>query len=231
MSGYQKKILQTIIVLFIAVVLYLTSLYDYLLFHSFAELFSITIGFTLFVIAWNSRNFSQQHFDYLIFIGIVYMFGSFLDLLHTLSYNGMNIFKDYRFYANQLCTGARYLESISLLVPFICMHFKKHLRPYLIFIIYTIITSTIIASIFYFKVFPICFIDGKGQTQFKIISEYLICLILILDAILLIKNKHKFDGKVYKYLFWSLVFAIVSELEFTLYISSYGFFKFIRSLF
>ncbi|AGX44229.1 MASE3 domain-containing protein [Clostridium saccharobutylicum] len=223
MSGYQKKILQTIIVLFIAVVLYLTSLYDYLLFHSFAELFSITIGFTLFVIAWNSRNFSQQHFDYLIFIGIVYMFGSFLDLLHTLSYNGMNIFKDYRFYANQLCTGARYLESISLLVPFICMHFKKHLRPYLIFIIYTIITSTIIASIFYFKVFPICFIDGKGQTQFKIISEYLICLILILDAILLIKNKHKFDGKVYKYLFWSLVFAIVSELEFTLYISSYGF--------
>ncbi|MCE5221628.1 MAG: hypothetical protein LLF98_10300 [Clostridium sp.] len=223
MSEYQKKILQTIIILFIAVALYLTNLYDYLLFHSFAELFSTTIGFTLFVIAWNSRNFSKQNFDYLIFIGIAYMFVSFLDLLHTLSYHGMNIFKGYDFYANQLWIGARYLESISLLVPFIFMHFKKHLSPYFTFTIYTIITLTIIASIFYFKVFPICFIDGKGQTQFKIISEYVICLILILDAILLRKNKNKFDGKVYKDLLLSIIFTIASEFEFTLYISNYDF--------
>jgi len=223
MSKYRKNILQTIILLFITVALYLTSLYDYLLFHSFAELFSIIIGFTLFVIAWNSRNFSKQHFDYLIFIGIAYMFISFLDLLHTLSYNGMNIFKDYDFYANQLWIGARYLESLSLLVPFIFMHFKKHLSVYLTFTIYTITTSIIIASIFYFKVFPICFIGGKGQTQFKIISDYLICLILIVDAILLRKNRNRFDSKVYKYLFWSIIFTIASEFEFTLYISNYGF--------
>ena len=223
MSRCQKNILQTIILLFIAVALYLTNLYDYLLFHSFAELFSIIIAFTLFVLAWNLRTFSKQYFDYLIFIGISYMFVAFLDLLHTLSYNGMNIFKDYDFYATQLWIGARYLESISILVPFIFMHFKKHLRPYLTFTIYTIITSTIIASIFYFKVFPICFIDGKGQTQFKIISEYLICLILIADLILLRKNKNKFHIKVYTYLFWSIIFTIASELEFTLYISTYGF--------
>lgn len=223
MSKYRKNILQIIISLFIAVALYLTNLYDYLLFHSFAELFSIIIAFTLFVIAWNSRNFSKQHFDYLTFIGIAYMFVAFLDLLHTLSYNGMNIFKNYDYYAIQLWIGARYLKSISILVPFIFMHFKKHLKPYLTFTIYTIITSTIIASIFYFKVFPICFIEGKGQTQFKIISEYLICLILIADAFFLRKNKNKFDIKVYKYLLRSIIFAIGSELEFTLYVSTYDF--------
>lgn len=222
MSKYRKNILQAIILLFIAVALYLTNLYDYLLFHSFAELFSIIISFTIFVVAWNSRNFSKQHFNYITFIGITYMFVSFLDLLHTLSYNGINIFKDYNFDATQLWIGARYLESISILVLFIFMHFKKHLRPYLTFTIYTIITSTIIASIFYFKVFPICFIDGKEQTQFMIMSEYLICLILIADAILLRKNKNKFDIKIYKYLFWSVIFTIVSELEFTLYTNTYG---------
>lgn len=223
MSKYRKNILQTIILLFIAVALYLTNIYNYLLFHSFAELFSIIIAFTLFIIAWNSRNFLKQHFDYLTFIGIAYMFVSFLDLLHVLSYNGMNIFKGYNFYANQLWIGARYLESISLLAPFIFMHFKKRLRPDFTFTIYTIITSIIVASIFYFKVFPICFVEGKGQTQFKVISEYLICLILIADTILLRKKKNQFDNKVYMFLFWSIIFTIASEFEFTLYVSNYGF--------
>lgn len=222
MSKYRKNILQTIILLFIAVALYLINLYNYVLFHSFAELFSIIIAFTLFIIAWNSRNFSKQHFDYITFIGIAYMFVSFLDLLHTLSYNGMNIFKDYGFSTTQLKIAARYLESISILVPFIFMDSKKRLKPYLTFTIYTIITLIIIASIFYFKVFPICFIYGKGQTQFKIISEYLICLILIADAILLRKNKNKLDIKVYKYLFLSIIFTIAAELEFTLNTNTYG---------
>lgn len=223
MYKYQKKILQTIVLLFISVVLYLTNIYDYLLFNRVAELFSIIISFTIFTLAWNSRNFSKQDFDYLIFIGIAYMFVSVLDLLHVLSYNGINIFKGYDFYATQLWIGARFLESISLLVPFIFMHFKKHLSPYLTFTIYTIITLTIIASIFCFKVFPIYFIVEKGQTQFKIISEYIICLVLIADAILLRKNKNNFDNKVYKYLLWSIIFAIISEFQFTLYISTNGF--------
>ncbi|MFL0198743.1 MASE3 domain-containing protein [Clostridium sp. WILCCON 0269] len=223
MHKYQRHILEVIALLIIAIALYMTSLYSYLLFHSFAELFSIIIGFTLFIVAWNSRDFSKQQFDYLIFIGIAYMFVSFLDLLHTLSYNGMHIFKGYDFYANQLWIGARYLESISLLIPFIFMSFKKHLKPYRAFATYTIITSGIVASIFYFQVFPICFIAHQGQTRFKIISEYIICVILIADATLLRKNKNKFDGEVYKYLFWSIIFTIVSEFEFTLYLSNYGF--------
>lgn len=224
-NKYRKNIFQSLILLFIASFLYLTSIYDYLLFHSFAELFSIIVGFTLFIIVWNSRDFSKDNFNYLIFIGIAYMFVSVLDLLHTLSYKGMNIFRGYDFYANQLWIGARYLESISLLVPLILLKLNKKFKPYLIFIIYTIITSTIIGSIFYFKVFPICFVDKKGQTQFKIISEYLICLILTVDVILLMKNKDRFTIRVYKYLFWSIIFTIASEFGFTLYISNYSFFN------
>ncbi|MCJ7690739.1 MAG: hybrid sensor histidine kinase/response regulator, partial [Clostridiaceae bacterium] len=149
MSKYRKNILIVMIALVIVVGLSLTSIYSYLLFHNLAELFSIVVGFTLFIIAWNSREFSEGRIDYLTFIGIAYLFISFLDLLHTLSYKGMYIFKDYDYYANQLWIAARYLESISLLVLFIYLRIKKRFRPYLIFVVYTIITSTIIASIFY----------------------------------------------------------------------------------
>lgn len=223
MYKYKNYIFEVIILLIVIAALYMTNLYSYLLFHSLAELFSVTIGFTLFIVAWNSKKFSKKYFDYLVFIGIAYMFVAFLDLLHTLSYNGMNIFRGYNFYANQLWIGARYLESISLLIPFIFIRFKRKLRPYLTFAIYTLVTASIIASIFYFKVFPICFIEGKGQTPFKIISEYIICGILTIDIILLRKNKNKFDSKVYGYLFGSIIFTIISEFEFTIYVNNYAF--------
>src|SRR4030067_2623723 len=70
--------------------LYLTSLYSYLLFHSLAEMFSISIACAIFMIAWNSRRFLDHH--YLLFIGIAYLFVGGLDLLHTLSYKGMGVF-------------------------------------------------------------------------------------------------------------------------------------------
>ena len=68
----------------------LISRYNYLLFHSLAEIFSIIIASGIFIIAWNSRRFQENH--YLLFLGIAYLFIGTLDLFHTLSYRGMNIF-------------------------------------------------------------------------------------------------------------------------------------------
>ncbi len=95
--------------------LYLTSLYNYLLFHSLAEIFSIVIAFSIFVLAWNCRNIMDN--DYLIFLGIAYLFVDFIDIIHTLAYAGMGVFRG--FGANlptQLWIIARSLESISLLL-------------------------------------------------------------------------------------------------------------------
>lgn len=89
---------------------------DYLLFHSLAELFSVIIAFTLFLIMWNSKKYMAN--KALVFISIAYLFIAVMDLLHTLSYQGMNIFKDYDFYANQLWIAARYMESLTLLIVF-----------------------------------------------------------------------------------------------------------------
>jgi signal transduction histidine kinase len=201
--------------------LYLTSLYSYLLFHSLVELYRIIIGCTLFVIIWNSRDFAKEHFDYLTFIGIAYFFVSIIDLVHMLEYEGMYIFNS-GYYATELWIAARYMESISLAVLMILQRYNKPLKLHLLMIVYAFMTLSLIASILVFNVFPVCFIEGVGLTPFKIISEYVIILILIISALLLNKNKQKYSGLVYNYLLWSIIVTVFSELAFTLYQATDG---------
>ncbi len=131
--------------------LYGTTWINYLLFHTLAEVFSIVVAFSIFVIAWNSKRYI--HNPSLLFIGIAYLFIALLDLLHTLSYKGMPIFTDYDYYANQLWIGARYLESSTLLVAFLFLRIDKLPNARIVFAGYTVITGLLIASIFYWKNF------------------------------------------------------------------------------
>jgi len=201
--------------------LYLTNLYSYLLFHTIAEIFSIVVACGIFIIAWNSMKYIEN--SYLIFIAVAYLFIGGLDLLHTLSYKGMQIFKDYDYYANQLWIAARYLESITLMVAFIFLRTDSPLKPRVVFGVYTVISALIVLSVFYWKIFPVCFIEGKGLTPFKKISEYIICLILSVNIFLLFNYREKFDKSVFRLMVASVICTIISELAFTFYIDNYGF--------
>lgn len=207
--------------IFIAMtLLYLSSFYNYLLFHTIAEIFSVCIAFTVFLIAWNSISYLKN--NYLILVGIAYLFIGFLDLFHTMGYKGMAIFSDYDYYANQLWIAARYFESIIVLLSFVFLKSKRNINPYILFGIYTIITAGIMASIFVWKIFPVCFIDGIGLTDFKKVSEYIICLILFAAIFVLNKNRDAFESNIFNYLRISMICTIISELAFTVYIDNYG---------
>jgi len=204
---------------FIVLGLYLSSLYSYILFHAIVELFSIVIAFGVFTVAWNTRRLINN--NYLLFIGIACFFIASIDLLHTLAYKGMDIFRRFDTdIASQLWISARYMEAISFLLgPFF---FNRKLRPYKYFAVYLIVFICVIASIFYFRVFPDCFIEGKGLTGFKIISEYIISSILVVSIIILFRYRARFDKDVLVLIVWSLFLAIGSELFFTFYIDVYG---------
>ncbi len=201
--------------------LYLCSLYNYLLFHSFAEIFSIAVAFSVFMIAWNARG--QTENNYIAFLGIGCLFIGILDLVHTLAFKGMPIFTDYDYYANQLWIAARYLQSLTLLAAFYFLHSKRKF-PYLSILYgYGIISALIIASIFVWKIFPVCFIEGQGLTPFKKISEYIVSAIFLGAAILLVKHRESFEKNIFNNLLWAICFTIASELSFTFYLSNYGF--------
>ncbi len=207
--------------------IYLSSYYSFLLFHTIAELFSIIIAGGIFVIAWNSRKNIDNSF--FLVIGISFLFMGFIDLLHTLAYAGMNIFIGYD--ANlptQLWILGRYLQSLSFLLGALVV--KKKLKPYHLTVGYSIV-SILLVSLIFIGLFPDAYVVGSGLTPFKIISEYIINLILFITILILYKFRNFFDRKVLILIVVSIIATMVAELAFTFYVSVYGFSNLVGHIF
>lgn len=208
--------------------LYLTRLYSYLLFHSLAELFSIVVAFSIFVIFWNSRRFLRD--SYFLFLGNAYLFVGFLDLVHTLAYKGMGVFSGYDSnLATQLWITARYLESLSLLAAPLLL--GRRLKSSHVFFGFSIAVAFLLSSIFYWGIFPDCYIEGSGLTPFKKISEYVISTILLASIAVLYRRRRAFDAEVLRLMVASIVMTIGAELAFTLYVGVTDFFNLIGHFF
>jgi signal transduction histidine kinase len=205
----------------------LSRFYNYLLFHNLVEMFSVIIAFGIFMVTWNSRRF--HHNCFFLFIGIAYSFVGFLDLLHTLSYEGMGVFLGYDAdLPTQLWVSSRYVESISLLTAALILDRKQNTR--LVLSLFVIITSILLVSIFLLDIFPRCYIPGTGLTPFKKISEYVIALIFFAAVVLLLRKRREFDPGILRLLAVSMFLTIVSELTFTFYIDLYGLFNMVGHL-
>ncbi|MGF3523010.1 MAG: MASE3 domain-containing protein, partial [Candidatus Bathyarchaeia archaeon] len=212
--------------------LYYVSTQNYLLFHSLAEIYSILIGFAIFIIAWNTRSKIDNH--YFVFVGISFLFVGFIALLHTLAYKGMGVFPGAS--ANlptQLWIATRYAFSTSLLAALFFTNRKSRSIPMIV--IYAIITTVLLASIFYWKNFPTAYVEGTSSasgylTTFKIASEYVIAFILICSIFLLIKKRQHFDKYAFQHLTGALIAAVATGMAFTLYTDVYGIFNFLGHL-
>ncbi|NPV59347.1 MAG: PAS domain S-box protein [Actinobacteria bacterium] len=202
--------------------LYLLSRYNYLLFHSVAEVFSVLIAWSIFVIAWNARGTASN--DYLLFLGIAYLFVGGIDLVHTLAYKGMGVFQGYQ--ANlptQLWISARYLESVSLLIA--PLFLRRKLKVSYTFAAFAALSALLFFSIFVWDVFPTCFEEGAGLTAFKIASEYVICAVLLGALAFLYRERERLERRVFFMLSASILVTAASELAFTLYVDPYGLFN------
>jgi PAS domain S-box-containing protein len=202
----------------VLVVLYLSALYNFLLFHTLAEFFSITVAFAIFIIAWNTRQIQNNR--YFLFLGIAYLFVGFLDLAHTVTYKGLMVFQASQDAdtPTQLWIIARYTESLSLLIA--PLFFHRKIRPFLTITLYALITGGLLWTV-YADVFPVCFVEGEGLTPFKKISEYIICAILIGAFFMLLANRTRFNPHIFTLLTASIVLTIFSELAFTFYVGVY----------
>lgn len=199
-------------------VLWLLSGYSYNLFHTFADSLTIVIAACAFVVVWNSRrNVDNNYFTY---VGISLLFFAFLDLIHMLGNKNMGVFPGYGNLGPTFYIASRYLLSISLLVaPFFI---NRKLNTALVFAVYSLATALILLSVFSWKVFPECFIEGVGLTPFKVVSDYIICAILLGAALLLFANRQSFDVRVRRILVASIILSIATGLTFTLYTDPFG---------
>jgi len=193
---------------------YLLSRTNYLLFHCAVEIFGIIIGFIIFGIAWNSRRIMNCNF--LLFIGISFLFICPISLLHTLAYQGMGVFSDVGAnLATQLWVVTRYMFSISMLVAVLVAN--RRIYAGIVFLGYALASALLLSSVFYWKNFPQAFVEGIGLTPFKIASEFVISGILVLAIVLMFKKRRDFDKNIVKLVIFSMAIAIAAEMAFTLY--------------
>ena len=198
--------------------LYLASRYNYLLFHSLVEIFTVIVASGIFIIAWNTRRILNN--NYFLLVGIASLFVGTIDLLHTLAYKGIGVFPGYGpNLATQLWIVGRYLQSFSLFAaPFLL---GRKLRGGLAMALFLVTTTLLLAAVFG-GVFPDCFVEGKGLTPFKKGSEYFISF-MFLGALFFMRRKSEFfERQVLRLISAAIALFIAAELAFTIYTDVYG---------
>ncbi len=189
---------------------------NYLLFHSLVELFSITVGLMIGVVAWYTFDFSRNHF--LAFLGAAYPFVALIDLFHTLAYTGMGVFPADTNLPTQLWIAARSLEAAALVIA--PRYLQRPLpigRAFLTFGLVTAATLGVIAA----GLFPRMHISGEGLTTTKVMAEYVIIAVLAATGIRLWRRRALLDPDILSLVACALALTAMAELLFTFYIGVY----------
>jgi len=197
---------------------YIISRYNYNLFHSLADGVSIVMAGCVFTIIWDSRHRVDN--NYFLYTGIAFLFFAFLDLMHLLGNKNMGVFPEYGNLGPAFYIASRYILSVSLMIA--PLFISRKLNTALAFAAYLLVTSLILLSIFYWQIFPACIVEGVGLTAFKVVSDYIICLILLGAIGLLLINRRSFDSRVLWIIVASITLFIATGLTFTLYIDPFG---------
>jgi PAS domain S-box-containing protein len=195
--------------------------HSFLLFHTLAELFSIIVAGGIFMLAWNSRRYVEN--DYLLWVGISYLFIGSLDLVHTLVFRGMDILPGYTTNTpTQLWIAARGLEALTMLLAPVFV--TRRLHPRLAFGGFLAATAVVLLSIFSWGSFPTCYDNAAGVvTPFKTGAEHAICWILVAAIVLLWRKRRSFSRAVLYPVLGSMAVTIAAEMIFAHYRDPFGF--------
>ncbi|MFW6156650.1 MAG: MASE3 domain-containing protein, partial [Armatimonadota bacterium] len=174
-----------------------------------------------FMLAWNSRTFSDGHF--LLWIGIGYLFVGLLDLVHTLAYTGMGVFPEAGVnLPTQLWVAARFMQALVLLTA--PLFFTRRLPARATLAGFGAVTTLVLLSIFAWDIFPTAWDEAAGGlTAFKIIAEYVICGLLLIAITWMLAWRDRLDRTVLGLLVGSIGATFAGEVAFTLYADPYGF--------
>lgn len=199
------------------VVLVLLAQYSYLLFHFVAELFSVVIAITAMVVASTARQFTRNHF--MVFVAIAIGWCSMLDVVHMLSYPGMQILSPDDDMAVQLWIAARFIQAAALLAS--PLFLQRSFRSDYGHLGFALVVAAAGGWVFS-GTFPEAFVYGQGLTPFKIYSEYLIIAMLIGAAILLWRKRRLMSPPMLVALLAAVSAMILSEFAFTRYVNVFG---------
>lgn len=203
------------------------SSFNYLLFHVLIELFAVVVSLLMFVVSYQTRRFSHEHF--LVCLGNGFFWIAMLDLAHLLAFKGMGVFSvDDANYATQIWILTRYLEVLLfLLAPFLVMAKTSSAVQFWSFGSLALAGGWAIV----YGYFPDAYIEGQGLTPFKINSEYVICVLLVIAMLGMVHFRQILKPNLLPFLLAALLMTVVSELAFTFYEDVTGMFNLLGHVF
>ncbi|WP_119966662.1 MASE3 domain-containing protein [Simplicispira lacusdiani] len=192
--------------------------FNYLLFHTLAELFSIVIAMVALVVSTTTTQFTRNHF--VVYIAVAFGWCGGLDLAHTLVFQGMNLLPGGS--ANpstQLWIAARFIQAAALVsAPLLLQRNMHRFFSNAVFGSVTVLVLLLIMN----GQFPDAFVDGQGLTSFKIYTEYLIIGLLACALLLFWRHRALMSTRLLVNLMAAVVLMMLSELAFTRYVSVYA---------
>lgn len=199
--------------LLMVLVLIPISLTHFTLFHTLVEFFAVCVAIISAIVAWHTYVLAKNH--YLLLLGCGYFFIGSLDLGHTFTFKGLPFLEhDSGNISLQFWIGARLLEAILLLIAPLFIY--STFRPRNLIWLLTGITLLFCLAI-YNAWLPALFIDGQGLTLTKVISEYLIILLLVAALVSFWRVRGEIEHRNFVLISFSILLTIVAEFAFTLY--------------
>lgn len=182
---------------------------DNILFHFSSEAFSSIICFCVFLIALNTRSFTEE--SYLTLLGVVFVFIGISGIIHALSIDGMTkLWGLSRNISLQIRVVQRIIECISFLLSAIFINRKLKLKFVTSF--YFVLMTGLLLSIFYWSIFPTCATSDSKGTLFYFVSGWITAGIILASLLILIRNKPKLDNKVFNFMAAVFFALFVSEI-------------------
>ncbi len=207
------------VLLVVMVVLAVARSMHYLMFHTMAELLAIVVSLCIFVLTWLSSRYLSN--GYLIVLGGSYAAVAAVDLFHTLTFQGMNLFPGVSTnYPTQFWLSARFLEAMALFLAAFFIDRKPSFAA--VSVVFSVLGIAACSAVIQ-QWFPPTFIDGVGLTPFKIYSEYAIIALLAGGLVMLWHFRNRFEPRIFILLLTSLLLAIATEICFTRYVDFFDF--------
>jgi diguanylate cyclase (GGDEF)-like protein/PAS domain S-box-containing protein len=205
---------------------------NYLMFHMLVELFGITVAWGIFLLVWTSRENISNNF--LLLAGNSLLFVGFLNLAHTLSFQGMHVFSGVDSnLPDQSYLAARYFEGITLLLAIFSLRLRRTLTRveyYLSFSMYLLVTLLLFGAIFLWHIFPVSS-TVSGYTFFYLASEYAITAIFLACLAGLWRVRRRFERQVFLWLAGAAASLVLSEALQTSLFDVYAVSNFMAHLF
>jgi PAS domain S-box-containing protein len=199
--------------------LFAVSRVNYLLFHTLVEMGAVAVAWGVFLLVWNARRLDAA--PGLVTLGVGYALVGLTDLLHTLAYEGMNILPgDGANLATQLWMAARFLEVAAMAL--LALSLRRPVSVGSGAAALVAFAGGMLAAIFWWDIFPLCFDPETGLTPFKTISEYVIIALLGGIGLLLWQRREALGTRVIPLILGAIALTMLSEFCFTLYDHPYA---------